>query len=234
MAEAAHPPLVISEIFGPTVQGEGPAIGRRCGFVRLGRCNLACTWCDTPYSWDWTRHDPAVELTERSPSSVFEELVAMDVDMVVVTGGEPLLQWRRLPPLLRACRARGWEVHVETAGTLPWVGQGDLVTQWVVSPKLANSGMSIDRRYRPDVLAGFAAAGAAFKFVVTGPADLEEIATIAAEVQIPDRAIWVMAEGVDRDKVVRRTAALADAVIMRGWNLTTRLHVLAWGAQRGR
>lgn len=230
----SEPPLVVNEVFGPTVQGEGPALGRRCGFVRLGRCNLACTWCDTPYSWDWTRHDAAVELRERSTASVLDELVAMNVAMIVITGGEPLLQWRRLPPLLRACRTRGWDVHVETAGTLPWVGPTDLVTQWVVSPKLANSGMSIDRRYRPDVLAGFVAAGAAFKFVVTAPADLDEIALMAAEVRIPDHAIWVMAEGVERDQVVRRTAAVADAVVGRGWNLTTRLHVLAWGAQRAR
>src|SRR4029450_7825218 len=56
------PELVVSEVFGPTFQGEGPSVGRRAGFVRLGRCNLDCSWCDTPYTWDWERHDPAVEL----------------------------------------------------------------------------------------------------------------------------------------------------------------------------
>ena len=46
--------LVVSEIFGPTWQGEGPSLGRRCGFVRLGRCNLACTFCDThALSFGW-------------------------------------------------------------------------------------------------------------------------------------------------------------------------------------
>jgi organic radical activating enzyme len=38
--------LVVSEIFGPTVQGEGTSMGRRCGFLRLGGCNLDCAWCD--------------------------------------------------------------------------------------------------------------------------------------------------------------------------------------------
>ncbi|MDQ3757733.1 MAG: 7-carboxy-7-deazaguanine synthase QueE, partial [Actinomycetota bacterium] len=35
--------LVVSEVFGPTWQGEGPSVGRTAAFVRLGRCNLACT-----------------------------------------------------------------------------------------------------------------------------------------------------------------------------------------------
>lgn len=54
--------LVVSEVFGPTFQGEGPSLGRRAGFVRLGRCNLDCSWCDTPNTWDWSRFDPAIEL----------------------------------------------------------------------------------------------------------------------------------------------------------------------------
>ena len=85
--------------------------------------------------------------------------------MVVITGGEPLLQQRELKPLVDALRVeRGWRVEVETAGTIA----PDLdVDQWNVSPKLANSGNPRDRRYKPDVLRAFEATGrAAFKFVV--------------------------------------------------------------------
>lgn len=41
--------LLVSEVFGPTVQGEGKHCGRIAAFVRLGGCNLHCRWCDTPY-----------------------------------------------------------------------------------------------------------------------------------------------------------------------------------------
>ena len=107
--------LIVSEVFGPTWQGEGPSAGRVAGFVRLGRCNLACTWCDTPYTWDWSRFDPARELHERSVDSILSELDAMRVDMVVVTGGEPLLQ-QEIYPLAERLLAAGYTVMIETSG----------------------------------------------------------------------------------------------------------------------
>jgi hypothetical protein len=139
--------LVVAEVFGPTFQGEGPSLGRRAGFVRLGRCNLDCSWCDTPFTWDWDRYDPAVELRRMPVTEVVARLEAMEPEIVVVTGGEPLLQQRRLVPLAEACVERGWEVEVETNGTLaPGPGLTALVARWNVSPKLANSSVAEDRR----------------------------------------------------------------------------------------
>jgi 7-cyano-7-deazaguanosine (preQ0) biosynthesis protein QueE len=222
--------LVVSEVFGPTVQGEGPSVGRRAGFVRLGRCHLSCTWCDTAFTWDWDRFDPAEELRERSVDEVMTQLDAMGIDRVVITGGEPLLQQRDLAGLVEACRARGWTTEIETAGT---IAPALPVDQWNVSPKLANSGNPLERRYKPDVLRAFAATGrAAFKFVVCAPPDLDEVAAIVDECGLTN--VWVMPEGTTSATVVARTAALADAVVGRGWNLATRLHILAWGDARGR
>ncbi len=222
--------IVVSEIFGPTVQGEGPALGTRCGFVRLGRCNLACSFCDSKYSWDWSQYDPRQELTELSVEDIVGRLEAMGVDTIVLTGGEPLLQASKLEPLARAFRERGWKTHVETAGTLAW--DTDLIDQWVVSPKLANSGMDPERRLKFDVLEKFAAMGAAFKFVVIDASDLDEVSAIVDRIRTTN--VWIMPEGTDAAAITQRTAALADAVVARGWNLTTRLHVLAWGDERGR
>ena len=192
---------------------------------------LACEWCDTPYSWRWADHNPAVELHNADSDEILGQLDAMGVDMVVVTGGEPLLQQRELKPLVDALRAeRGWRVEIETAGT---IAPALNVDQWNVSPKLANSGNPQNRRYKPDVLGAFEATGKAiFKFVVTDPCELAEVEHIVDECGL--RNVWIMPEGTDADTVVRGMQSLSDSVIDRGWNLTTRLHILLWGDERGK
>ena len=224
--------LVVSEVFGPTLQGEGPSAGQRAAFVRLGRCNLACSWCDTPYTWDWEHHDPAAELTTMPVADVLAELDAMGASLLVVTGGEPLLQQRHLLPLLEGAKARGWTVEIETGGTLAPTLPAGLVDRFNVSPKLSNSAMPLDRRYKPDVLRAFQASGrAVFKFVATGPADLDEVGSVVSECGL--RPVWIMPEGTDTAVVLARMQELAPHVLTRGWNLTPRLHVLLWGDRRG-
>jgi organic radical activating enzyme len=224
--------LVVSEIFGPTLQGEGPSAGRRAGFVRLGRCSLDCGWCDTPYSWDWKRYDPSVELHEMTVDAVAARVLQMDVPVVVVTGGEPLLQQRGLTELLS--RLPDLRVEVETNGIhAPEPDLAARVDRFNVSPKLANAGIERSRRYRPDVLRGFEAAGhASFKFVAAGAGDLDEIAAMVDECALSD--VWVMPEGVDAATIIRRMQQLADGVLSRGWHLSPRLHILLWGDERGR
>lgn len=221
--------LVVSEVFGPTIQGEGPSLGRRAGFVRVGRCNLACAWCDTPYTWDWSRYDPAVELSKRTVEDVVAEVEAMAVPMVVVTGGEPLLQQRAVVELAAALKPR--RIEIETAGTIaPSPELVAEVHQFNVSPKLANSGNPAQKRLKPDVLRAFQATGkAVFKFVVASAEELDEVASFG----LPSASVWIMPEGTTADVVRDRLGALAASVIERGWNLTTRLHVEIWGDKRG-
>lgn len=233
--------LLVSEVFGPTIQGEGPSLGQRAGFVRLGRCNLDCgagpgaTWaCDTPYTWDWSRFDPGAELRPVAVQSLVEQLSEMAVDLVVVTGGEPLLQQRRLVPFLEAAAERSWRVEVETNGTivpLPQVTQG--VHQFNVSPKLSGSGVAAERAFRPEALAALVACGrAVFKFVAADPAELDELAAVIDRYGLGP--VWIMPAGTTSEEVLEAGRALADPVLDRGWRLTTRLHILLWGDQRGR
>jgi 7-carboxy-7-deazaguanine synthase len=233
--------LVVSEVFGPTVQGEGPSLGRRAAFVRLGRCNLDCgagpgaTWaCDTPYTWDWERFDPATELRVRAIDEIVATVAAMEVDRVVVTGGEPLLQQRRLLPFLELAAAHRWAVEIETNGTLaPTAETVRLVERLNVSPKLANSGVVRERAIVPAALASLVASGkAAFKFVAADLADLDEIQKLVEEHHLAP--VWIMPAGTTPESVLAGGRLLADDVIARGWQITTRLHVLLWGDERGR
>lgn len=234
MSAAAGRDLLVSEIFGPTLQGEGPSAGRRCGFLRLGGCNLDCAWCDTPYTWDWSRYRPGEQLQRMGPAAVVAALVRLDVDMVVITGGEPLLQQEALAPVLEELTRRGWRVEVETNGTVaPRRDVAALVDQFNVSPKLANSGVAEERRLRPDALAGFRAGGrAVFKFVVAGPEDLDEVDRVVADHRLDP--VFVMPEGTDASVIMARMRRLAEPSLVRGYSLSPRLHILLWGNTRGR
>jgi 7-cyano-7-deazaguanosine (preQ0) biosynthesis protein QueE len=226
--------LTVAEVFGPTLQGEGPSLGRRCAFVRLGGCNLDCSWCDTPYTWDWSRFRPERELRRLDTAAVLSAVEAMDVDMLVVTGGEPLLQARGLLPLLTGAQQRGWRVEVETNGTVaPPPPLAARVTAFNVSPKLANSGIEEAVRIRPAALAALRDSGrAVFKFVVTAASELDEVAAVTATHRL--EPVFVMPEGTTAAVVVARMRELAGPALERGFHLTPRLHILLWGDQRGR
>lgn len=116
---------LVKEMFGPTLQGEGAHAGRPCVFLRFAACNIACTWCDTDFA-----AEGAVKL---EAAQIVARLIELDVHgsrMVVVTGGEPTLQWDR--ELADVLRAAGFRAHMESNGTRVPAAPVDWLT---VSPK---------------------------------------------------------------------------------------------------
>lgn len=98
----------LTEIFY-SIQGEGRASGRPCVFVRLSRCNLRCTWCDTTYSFKGGE--------KFTFDDVMAEVGKYPTKLVEITGGEPLLQ-PTVHPLMTAFADAGYEVMIETSGSL--------------------------------------------------------------------------------------------------------------------
>lgn len=116
---------LVKEMFGPTLQGEGAHAGMPCVFLRFAACNLACTWCDTDFA-----PDGATKLTA---AQIVASLCELDVHAsrrVVVTGGEPSLQWSA--ELATALHDAGFTTHMESNGTHPLAAPVDWLT---VSPK---------------------------------------------------------------------------------------------------
>jgi organic radical activating enzyme len=116
---------LVKEMFGPTLQGEGAHAGRPCVFLRFAACNLDCKWCDTDFA-----AEGAVKLAS---DDILTRLLELDVNgarMVVVTGGEPTLQWDA--PLSAAIKDAGFRIHMESNGTRAPAGPVDWLT---VSPK---------------------------------------------------------------------------------------------------
>lgn len=220
--------LLVAEIFGPTFQGEGPSTGHHAVFVRLSRCNLTCSWCDTPETWDTTRYDLSAVSRRMTDSEVLRETLAVPAPLIVITGGEPLLQQDRLVWLVDMFRAHGRRTEIETNGTVvPGDGLLTAVKGWNVSPKLANSGLPYDKRINPEALRLFQSRGASFKFVVENADDLEEIAKLEEEHGLAP--IWVMPQATTSSQLVTVMREIADETVARGWNLSTRLHILLEG-----
>lgn len=229
--------LQVNEVFR-SFQGEGPSLGQAAVFLRLANCNLSCTWCDTRYSWDWVQFDPTEERHEIGVPELSERIITelQDARLLIITGGEPLLQQSAINKLVLLLRQRlpNLRVEIETNGTVgPSPNFADLIDLFVVSPKLSNSAVPEKRRLRPRALASFPSDRAVLKFVATNSHDLAEVAEISTLTDIPPNRIWVMPEGTTSDAVVRGLRTLSKPAARFGYNISPRLHILLWGDTRG-
>jgi 7-carboxy-7-deazaguanine synthase len=98
----------VAEIY-KSIQGESTFAGLPCTLVRFTGCNLRCVWCDTPHAFSGGE--------EKSRAEVLAEVQRLGVPLVLLTGGEPLLQ-REVPVLAADLLAQGFTVLVETGGSL--------------------------------------------------------------------------------------------------------------------
>lgn len=101
--------LRITEIYH-SIQGESTWAGLPCTFVRLARCNLRCTWCDTTYSFHGG--------TATRVDDILARCSDYQCSLVEITGGEPLAQPECID-LARALIDEGYTVLIETSGSLP-------------------------------------------------------------------------------------------------------------------
>lgn len=226
-----------------TVQGEGPFAGRRCTFVRLYGCNLHCRWCDTPETWDTTGligpvYARGINSTTMSADEIADAVAALDVDLCVITGGEPMVQQRGVVDLAGALTRRGIAAHVETNGTLaPDATCIVAVEHFVVSPKLPSADAG-PLSANPGALAVFARlAGtgrASFKFVVSDTDDIDDAAELCDHLGVVRTARWVMPEGIHAADVNRRLADLVEHAMAAGFNVSSRLHVQLWDIEKRR
>lgn len=178
-------------------QREGPLLGRRAVFVRFAGNALPS-------------RDIAAWLERQR------------VDLLVVTGGKPM---RQQPVLVELARSMGRSVGllVETQGTItPTREVAELVDVFVVGVRLARSGVARTARVVPEAIAALAVTGKAqWKFAAATISDLAEIADLVEEFAL--RPVWILPHGTTPAAVLDWQQRLADAVLGRGWNLSTRL-----------
>lgn len=230
------------EIFA-SVQGEGPSMGMPVAFMRLSRCNLACVWCDTAYTWrfegdnrphrdglDFDRKANQVTLDE---ADVAKRILALGQSRLVITGGEPLLQATALVRLLELLP--DISVEVETNGTTTAPPRLDIrIDQFNVSPKLAHSGNPADLALLPERLDAYATDPRAFfKFVIAQPGDVDEVLALHARHRFRPGHVFLMPEGTDSETLREREKWLTPICLQHGFRLSDRMHIHLFGDTRG-
>jgi 7-carboxy-7-deazaguanine synthase len=114
---------LVEEFF--SLQGEGFHTGKAAYFVRLGGCDVGCSWCDSRFSWNAALH-PLIQTDE-----IISNIIASGTDSVVVTGGEPLI-WN-LDYMCKVLKEKNISTYLETSGAYPISGMWD----WIcLSPKM--------------------------------------------------------------------------------------------------
>lgn len=241
--------LLVSEQF-LSHQGEGPSSGELAAFLRLGACNLHCWWCDTPYTWAFDKrhaeqhfskiqYDPRAELSRQSITEVSRWLQQQPGRLIVITGGEPLLQAGQLAKLISEVNEeKTVRFEIETAGTIaPLELDCFENVNYNVSLKLGNSGNTLEERLVEKSVLYFAIeTDCVFKFVVDGPGptvDIDEIERIVGRYQIAPERIWLMPIGTTAETLTKGLETLAPIALDHGWNITSRMHIYAYGDKKG-
>lgn len=206
--------LDISELF-LSLQGEGPFSGRPAVFLRLSGCIAPlCPWCDTMYACKPGR--------KVSLPDICDEILSFETELVVITGGEPFLQWdagvKRLEKILLE---KGCRVQYETGGKI--LIPADARGTCVCSPKYIHGDWCFvtENIHRAQL----------FKFVVSR--DYQVVEDFVKTHGIPARKVWIMPLGTHREEQLTLMPALWEFCVKNRFNFSPRLHILAFDNQRG-
>ena len=188
---------VVEEFY--SVQGEGFHTGKPAYFIRLGGCDIGCSWCDSRYSWNADLH-PMVDIMQ-----VVENVLNTGTDSVVITGGEPLM-WD-LDPLCTKLKEHGIMTFLETSGSYPLSGIWD----WIcLSPKKNNPPLK-DILEKADEL----------KVIIQGISDFSW-AEQNRKLVAPGCHLFLQPEWSMYDKIIHEIVSYVKKV--KGWQISLQTH----------
>lgn len=234
----------ISEIFGPTIQGEGMLIGLPTVFVRTGGCDYRCSWCDSLHAVDSRYRD---EWNAMSTDEVWQEVMRLSGGkplMVSLSGGNPAIQ--PLGELIDRGHRQGYRFALETQGSVArdWFADLDVL---VLSPKPPSSSMETDwQAFDACLRMSQGRPQTVLKIVVFDEEDYAYARAAAA--RYPQLPVYLQPgnhtppppdddnAAIDIDGIMERMLWLVAKVTEDRWfeaRVLPQLHVLLWGNKRG-
>ena len=229
-----------------SLQGEGKTAGIPAIFIRLQACNLMCggigtekdgklhngaTWrCDTLDVWIKGTKYSVQEFTD-----ILLEEYSIPLKQechIVFTGGEPLMQQKAIIDIINLLKHAGYHnyIEIETNGTIiPKPDLDSLVDLYNVSPKLANSGVEKNKRFKSKVLNFFINKNSIFKFVISNEENWKEISLM----MLPTKMIYLMPNAEDKEELYSNHELVSETCKREGVNFTTRLQIVLWDKTTG-
>ena len=190
-------------------------MGRPATFIRLSGCRKPyCPWCDTPQAWE------RGETIDIKP--LLEQVAGFKNTFIVITGGEPFLQWETgLDQLEQSLIELGYTIQYETSGktVIPATVKGHVVC----SPKFIGGGWRLD----PESLSRVDD----FKFVVSE--NFQVIEEFIRKAEIPAKNVWIMPLGATRAEQTQRMPDTWKFCADHQYNFSPRLQILAFDNKRG-
>jgi 7-carboxy-7-deazaguanine synthase len=207
--------MKVTEIFY-SLQGEGVWLGKPAVFLRLAGCLAPyCPWCDTRYAWN--------DAHAMDQDAILAELSCYTCRNVVITGGEPLLQWDELAALHDRLVECGYAIQYETSGKAGIPPIKDALV--VCSPKYIDGAWHI--------APGALARADYLKFIYHDQASEDPIKRFIMDHHIPAEKIYIMPEGATRKAQLVNMASTFAFCLRQGFTMTPRLHILTFDDKRG-
>ena len=222
--------LPINEFF-PTIQGEATYTGTPSFFLRLQQCPIACSFCDTKYTWDLTKEDETTNINEiinkksldftkgegnsiyiyLSSQEIFKLIKNSNLKHVVFTGGEPCIY--DLTDITTLLHENGYQTQIETSGTFEIKAHP---STWVtLSPKY---GKSIKSNY--EVLKTSYERANEIKYPVGKLLDIENLKYLINKNKLFKKIIWLQPLSTN----IKATELCTEMAMKHNWRLSLQTH----------
>jgi len=226
-----------------TLEGEGKHIGEPSVFMRLAMCNLTCKGfasedsphgCDSFVSWSVKNKFTFENLNWYFEDHGYDEALKKGA-ILKITGGEPMLQQRRLLEWLPTfVEWFGFKPRIDFESNASILPKDEWITEWdatfTLSPKMSNNGDPEARRYKPDVLKWHNShSESCFKFVINDNSDLKEVYEKYIDPGYVDKdKIWLMPCCGSREEHTLKSTMVAELCKEHHFKFSPRLQLVIW------